>query len=68
MAAVDAHMLTAEFIRRATRVVAEARAAATLLGPHERSWALLERAARMECFVFDVEAELDAILASGRVA
>lgn len=61
--------ITADFIRRSDRAVTEARAAAMALGAeHPRAWRLLEMAARVEATARAIEAELDDILASGRVA
>lgn len=58
-----------DFIRRSHRAVDGARATATTLGPdHARTWPLLALAARAECDAVAIEAELDAILASGRLA
>jgi len=61
--------LCADHIRRSLRVVDQVRAVATTLGPeHPRTWPALDLAARVEREALDVEAELDDILASGRVA
>jgi hypothetical protein len=62
-------MHSAEFVRRSTRLVDQARADATTLGPHDpRTWPLLELTAQAERDLLAFEAELDAILASGRIA
>jgi hypothetical protein len=59
----------ADFIRRSHHAVRQARKITTALGPqHPRTWPTLELAARVEGFALAVEAELDDILASGRVA
>jgi hypothetical protein len=58
-----------DFVRRSWHAVDHARRLATVLGPdHPLVWPALELAARVEQDAFAVEAELDAILASGRVA
>lgn len=59
----------ADFLRRSFRVVAQVRAAVTVLGPdHPRTWRALELAARGERDALVAEAEFDTILASGRIA
>jgi CHC2 zinc finger len=58
-----------DHIRLCARLVREARQWATQLGPDDpRTWPLLERAAAVEREGLSVEAELDSILADGRVA
>lgn len=62
-------MHSAEAVRRRTQFVDQARADATILGPdHPRTWPLLELAAQVERETLAFEAELDGILASGRIA
>jgi hypothetical protein len=59
----------AGFIRRSLQAVDEIRGGATALGPeHPRTWAALALAARVEDSALAIEAELDAILASGRMS
>jgi hypothetical protein len=58
-----------KFIRRCDKVARTARGAATRLGPEDaRAWRLLELAAQVEREGLTAEADLDAILAEGRVA
>jgi hypothetical protein len=59
----------ADHLRRLAHAVDDARARATVLGLDEsRTWRLLELDAAVEREKFDVEAALDEILASGRLA
>jgi len=59
----------ADFIRRSTRAIRQAREVATLLGPNEpRVWRMLEHATEVEREALAVEAEVDSILRSGRIA
>jgi hypothetical protein len=56
-------------IGRCLRAAHQARGFATQLGPDDpRTWPLLERAAQVERAGLTVEAQLDAILAGGRLA
>lgn len=58
-----------DYVRLCARLVREARHWGTQLGLDDpRTWSLLERAAAVEREGLSVEAELDAILAEGRVA
>lgn len=58
-----------DHIRRCFTAAREARRWGTVLGPDDpRTWPLLERAAAVEREGLAVEAELDAILAEGRVS
>jgi len=59
----------ADFIRWSVRLVDQVRRDITTLGlDHPRTWPALERAARVELQARRIDAELDAILSSGRVA
>lgn len=61
-------MIAAEFIRRTRRAVDGLRQIATELGPdHPRTWPALEVAAQAERQADAVEAEIDDLLASGRI-
>jgi hypothetical protein len=63
------YWLASDHVRLCARLVREARQWATQLGPdNPRTWPLLERAAAVEREGLSVEAELDAILDSGRVS
>lgn len=56
-------------VRQCFTLARDARGWATRLGPEDpRTWSLLEQAAAVEREGFAVEAELDAILAGGRIS
>jgi len=63
------YFFASDHVRRCAHLAHEARHWATLLGPDDpRTWPLLlERAAAVEREGLSVEAELDAILAEGRI-
>jgi len=57
-----------DFIRHSHHAVRQARRLVTALGPdHARTWSCLALAAHVEGVAHAVEAELDGILASGRI-
>ena len=63
------YFFLSEFIRACATVCARERTLATRLGADDpRTWPLLERAAQVERDGLAVEAELEAILESGRIA
>lgn len=57
-----------DFLRRSLRAVADVRRLSTILGPSPFIWDALENAAGVERLALWVEAELDAILGTGRIA
>ena len=58
----------ADFIRRALHIIDASRRDATVLGPSERVWDPMASAAHLEANVLAVEAQLDDILARGRLS
>ena len=56
------------FVRRHLQLAYRTRRVATAVGPSERVWDLLARAAQVESAALAAEVEADAILAEGRLA